>query len=266
MIAALILAIAAALAATAIALRQRRARHEAERRVADFEAQAIRKAEVYRNVLPVAAHELRSPISIVLGYQELLSDGLYGQLDVKGVEALTRVRDSAEQLLRLIDGMVELGGASAAHTLELAPTDLESALSDALTAAEGYAQAYAVQLESHRQGPLPTIHADDERVRRALDMTLAAAIKASPGQHLTITATPDNDGLLLAIAGTGLEPERDDSPSAPGTMPIIRTGAGLRLAIARRALEPSHGSLQLDGDESGVRVRLQVFGRRRRSD
>ncbi|MGH7505438.1 MAG: sensor histidine kinase, partial [Longimicrobiales bacterium] len=240
--------------------RERGRRRTAERRADAHDARCAGDAEALRRVIPVAAHELRSPISVVLGYQELLAGGLFGKLDEKGVEALARVRRSAEQLLRLVDGIVELAGASTAKSLELVPVDLDDALSEALDSAAAYGLAYGVELETRRDAPLPIVVLDEDRTVRALAMTLAAAIKASPGRRLAVTATPLERGLTLTVAGTGLDAARDDLTAGTEGTPMIHTGAGLRLAIARRALAGDAGTLALRVDPAGVTVELCMRG------
>ena len=64
--------------------------------------------ERFTEMLGVLAYEMRTPIAAILGYQELLSEGIFGAVDERGQEPLSRIAYSAKQLLYLIDGAQEV--------------------------------------------------------------------------------------------------------------------------------------------------------------
>lgn len=196
-------------------------------------------------MLAVLAHEMRTPISAILGYQELLSEGIFGEIDDRGQEPLARIAYSARQLLHLIDGVQEVAS-SPEHRLEANPHPfdptpvLEDCIRNALTDATGR----NVHVEPSIAAELPPVHGDPDRFCRAIDLALAAAIKTSHGATLEVAAEAKQDAVEISISGTGLNPQKDD----PGTVDLRGngskqlTGAGLRLAIVR------YLTRQMDGD------------------
>ena len=249
-----------ALAAAAYAVLERRRRIAAEERAASI-ADAVDAADDARmRTVGIVAHELRSPVSVVLGYQELISDGIYGQLDERGLDALTRIRHAVEQQLRVLEGAVELAGAGRHPTDGAAPFDLADVFRSALADARVFGLAYNVALEADRRADLPIVIGRQDRVRRALDMALAAAVKASPGRTLAITVTAADAGADVAIGGTGLDPARDDPGGTPGRPVAIASGAALRLAIARNALRDGTGAIHIDGQPDDATIRIQLRG------
>jgi two-component system, cell cycle sensor histidine kinase PleC len=199
----------------------------------------------FTEMLGVLAHEMRTPISAILGYQELLSEGIFGEIDERGHEPLARIAYSAKQLLHLIDGVQEVASPPEKQ-LEVhpAPFDpapvLQECIRNALTDATGR----NVTVEPDIASDLPHVHGDPDRFCRAVDLALAAAIKTSYGATLGVAAQASDSFIQISISGTGLNPHKDD----PGATDLRTngskqlTGAGLRLAIVR------HLARQMDGD------------------
>lgn len=255
-----IIAAAAAIACLAVAGRERNRRRAAVRLAADLERQAATEAEARRRLIGVAAHELRSPVSVVLGYQELIADGIYGDLDDRGREALNRIRLALEQQLRILEGTVDLAGAGRPRSDGAAPFELEPLFRSVLADARAFGVAYNVVIETERRGPLPTIIADAARFRRALDMALAAAVKGSPGRRIMLQAAPTSDGADFTVLGSGLDPGRDDPGGLDG-MPLgVSTGAALRIAFARRAIGADAGSVILRGEPDAAILEIRLRG------
>ena len=211
----------------------------------------------FAELLAVLAHEMRTPIAAILGYQELLADGIYGKVDERGQEPLHRIAYSARQLLHLIDGAQEIGTPESQRlSTQVEPFQPALVLQSCLANAGADATGRHVQLEAAIPDSLPQITGDPDRFCRAIDLALAAAIKTSHGATLVCTARAHDGGTDITISGTGLDPERD----APGTVrpgASHLTGAGLRLAIAHEITRQMHGSLKLQPEPSGTTLILR---------
>jgi signal transduction histidine kinase len=201
--------------------------------------------ERFTEMLGVLAHEMRTPIAAILGYQELLSDGIFGEIDNRGQEPLGRIAYSARQLLYLIDGVQEVMSPPDKR-LESNPEDFDPTplLHKCVGNATTDAQGRNVQLDEAIASELPTVHGDPDRFCRAIDLALSAAIKVSHGATIAVTAAAADGTVQVTLSGTGLVAGRDDPPADHlkdnGGPPL--TGAGLRLAIVR------HLAQQMDGD------------------
>lgn len=262
---ALLLLAVAALAALllAMAVSHRGARRQAEAteaalraRIALLETQAgvaapeeTGRAPEQREWLAVLAHELRSPLSAVLGYGELLAEGALGPVEGRAADAINRIRLAADQLLRLIEGIEELFATThrEEYTESVSASDLLRNVADALH--------YEAEARD------TTILIDDTPVslstrvndaRRCVMIALTAALKISPGATLRLSA---EDGTIpaLILHGSNLLPDRDD-PESSVDAPL--TGAGLRLGIARRSARLAGGSLVLQPTPAGTVVRI----------
>jgi signal transduction histidine kinase len=248
------------------ARREQRARIAAETRLADFEHAARRSAQEdraaagadrRRRLLGVVAHELRSPISAILGYQELLAEGIFGELDERAHEPAARIRFAAHQLLNLIDGMYELAHAADPHTIELGRVEIEPLVHAVHQNAASEGAGRGVTLELDMPDAVPDALAEAQRLRRALDLIVAAAIKGSPNGKLTLGAASDERHVLIFVDGTRLDPARD-APD-PATPDAVDSGAALRIAMAAAAARTFGGRVSLvRHDEESSRLALSI--------
>lgn len=259
----IILAFVPFVAAIAFFIRARgeqKARLYAERRGAELERTISRSATYQREWLATLAHELRSPIATIVGYGELLEDGMFGKLDARGADAIVRIRATADQMLELANGIDRAAMSQAAEddapvtipAAELIHAGLESVRMDA--------EARGVSLTVHDAEAL--LHTRIADARSAFVLALGAAVKSSPGHPLRVTAEPGAAPALL-ILDSRLDPLTDDPArvleNAPeGEGPHL-TGAALRIGMARSIVEVSlRGRLTLSATPEGCTVRLEL--------
>jgi signal transduction histidine kinase len=257
------LALAVLLAATVLlrARAEARLRAAAERRIHELDAELTllrhrlqRRTEQEREWLAVLAHELRSPLSAVLGYGELLADGALGPLDRRPLDAVHRVRQAADQLLRLIEGIEEMGNASVPGSGAVQSLSAHQLLTSAAETLRTDAAARGTSIIVEDGDLALTTRPDD--ARRSLLLALGAAIKASPGETLRLSARHGTPAALV-IAGSRLDPHRDEPEHADPTAAPRLTGAGLRIALARRTARLVHGTLAFDPTAAGS-LRLEL--------
>jgi signal transduction histidine kinase len=237
---------------------EQKGRFQAERRTAELQ-RTIARGELYqREWLATLAHELRSPIAAILGYGELLEDGIFGQLDARGADAIVRIRAIADQILELANGIdraaMPLGDyGDAPETIAAAEI-----IRDAVEVFRVDAEAREVTVTVYEADALLHTRAGD--ARRAFGLALGAAIKGSPGHRLRLTAEDDSPPVLL-ILQTRLNPLKDDPArvlenTPDGEVPRL-TGPALRIGMARSIAEASlRGSLDLRATPDGCTVRL----------
>lgn len=224
----------------------------------------------WQNFFALLTHELRNPVGAISGYQELLVDGLYGEVPEPGREALGRIGSASDQLLSLLDGVIELikpGSSLSPDMLYVSPIEM---LTRSVASAQLLAAAHGADLIVPPLDSLEPIRTDPERLARALDLALGAAVRASPGATLTLTIARTADSVMeLCVHGTALDPERDDPAleivppnSGDNAGRAINTGAGLRLAMARRLANSIGGDVDLlrSGDSTTLRMRLGAIG------
>jgi signal transduction histidine kinase len=206
----------------------------------DSDAEADRQ-----RLVGIVAHELRTPTSIIIGYQELLSEGLLGPVDERAHEALDRIRRAAAQLRDLTDGLEILtGGEDPRRDTSTAISDLGEIARDVIDAASGDAFARGLRVECRTDGAAP-VRANAEPLGRLLDLILAAALRtpAAP-HHITLTLQRQNGSIHVIAEGADFDVTRDGASldSQPET---VTSSVGLRLAIAQRLAAAMGGRISI---------------------
>jgi signal transduction histidine kinase len=216
-----------------------------------------------RELIAVLAHEMRTPLAAVLGYQELLSEGIYGELDARQREPVERTQRAAEQILSLLDGLQALTATESAGSDEFADTNthwLTSTLGDRLMP---IARGYDVKLEVESSPPQPLLQFPAPRFLRAAEIATVAAIKSSQGRALRLTCQYLDGQVLCTVRGSGLDAVHDqplgftlDEHSS-----LRFSAAQLRLAMARATLTPAGGSVRLAAHPDGTVLDLLLPAR-----
>jgi signal transduction histidine kinase len=223
---------------------ERRRVRDLERQLADERRHAEAAERAANHFFDLVSHELRSPIASIVGYQELLSDGVYGDTGKGASEPLERIRRSADHLLHLIDGVVDLARlrtgelAAQPETVELQPL-LQDVAQEFARGAVERGIPHQVRLDHD----LPAIRSDPQRLLRALHLMVIVAEKHPDGhgRSMEFSATGDGDGLTVRIQGTRI-PQQPDARD-----PALRSG--IRISIAAAMAQLLGGSLRLESDD-----------------
>jgi signal transduction histidine kinase len=200
-----------------------------------------------RQMTADVAHDLRTPLSLLLGYTEALHDGKF-QGSRQTYEVM---HDAARQLQRLVDDLNTLALADAGE-LKLArqPAAPQALLERTVRSFRAQAEAQQVTLvtEGSSPGSIPLVDVDPDRFAQVLANLAANALRYTPaGGRVTLSAQAEQEGVVLRVQDTG-------SGIAPEHLPYVfdrfyrgdkarhnQSGeAGLGLAIARSIVE-SHG-------------------------
>jgi PAS domain S-box-containing protein len=232
---------------------------------ADRAAEAERAAEERRraagqardDALALIAHDLRSPLAVVVGYVQLLQrHATSGQLEAERITSyLERVDTAARQMTSLLDDLLTDAAADeVAEPIELAPTDMVPPLRE-------IAEHHNATSDRHRVvAELPdgsvVVDVNLPKLERALHNLLVNAIKYSPdGGTITLSLHADAAGVMIAVSDDGLGIPAEDLPLVferfhRGSNVSGRTsGLGLGLISVRRAVDVHHGRVTVDSVE-----------------
>ncbi len=216
-----------------------------------------------RDLIGVLGHELRTPLAAILGYQELLADGLYGDLSAAQREPVERIHQSALHLVHLLDGLQELAEAGITANDEIAPSDTGQIATTLLRRLQPFAESRSVRLAVTDQPVEAFTEFRLERFLRAAEIAMIAAIKTSHGSTLRLECSRSNGAVTCALHGCALDPSRDHPDrfdlASNGPPP---TAAQLRLAMAAASLRIAGGALQLipSDDRTTLELTLPAIG------
>ena len=208
------------------------------------------KSQFFANM----SHELRTPLNAVLGYTELIVDGLYGDIPDKAKEVLDRVQINGRHLLGLINDVLDLSKIEAGQLkLSLEDYSMKSVVDSVVASTGSLAHAKGLSIKSSVAENLPAGHGDERRLTQVLLNLVGNAIKFTDTGEVEIRAQAANGSFDVAVrdTGPGIAPQDqarifEDFQQIDNTSTRHKGGTGLGLAIARRFVEMHGGTLTVD--------------------
>jgi signal transduction histidine kinase len=216
------------------------------------------------------SYELRSPLTNIIGFADLLASETAGELSDKQRAYTDYIRASSVTLGVLIDNILDLA------TVDAGIAELQPELLDVHALVEkaraGLAATFpdvdgekAINLSVHIQPDLPPFVADGTRIVQVLYNLLSSAIRFSePGGQVTLTVTARAERMMFTVEDEGAAMteevraamlERVDNPAISGR----QRGAGLGLAIVRAFVNLHGGTIEVERREPrGSRVTVSL--------
>lgn len=229
------------------------------------------------NFLATVSHELRTPLTSIIGYSEMLVEGLAGDLSGEQREFVQTIRDKGDQLLSLIKGLLDLSKLeSGTMSLRKNHVDVAALIKDVVGTMAPTARKKEVELTLDLEHGLPGIWADAERLRQVLLNLTENAIKFTPvsgsvrlsARLAGMDAQTGADlggmvllgarriGVELRVADTGIgipEAERTRVFDAFYQVDSSSTrevgGTGLGLSIVKRLVDAHDGTVRIESNQ-----------------
>lgn len=194
------------------------------------------------NFLAVMSHELRTPLSAIIGYEELLADGITGPVNDAQKHQLSRVKASAQHLLHLIDQILSYSRIDAGREMvQMQDVDANELAHDAATLVEPLAREKGLPLEVVPTGYALPMSTDAGKVRQILVNLLSNSVKFTQDGRITLIVQHDGATVRYMVrdTGIGIAPEHCDrifdafwQVEQPSTRRV--GGTGLGLSVTRR--------------------------------
>jgi len=250
-----------------IAIENARLFRELEGKNRELELASRHKSEFLANM----SHELRTPLNAIIGFSEVLTERMFGDLNEKQDEYLRDIHASGQHLLSLINDILDLSKVEAGRMdLELADVDLPSAIDNALTLVRERAGRRGVALAHRIDGRVGVVRADERKVKQVVLNLLSNAIKFTPeGGRIDVRATVDADRVEVSVTDTGVGIAPEDQAAVfeefrqVGPADGKVEGTGLGLTLSRKFVELHGGRIQVEsqvGQGSTFTFTLPVQG------
>jgi signal transduction histidine kinase len=238
-------------------------------RLATSEAQQANQAKT--EFLAVMSHELRTPLTAIVGYTELIRDGIAGDVSPPQQEMLDRITQSSSHLLQLIDQILEHSRIEAGReTVNPEPVKMASLVRETSELIEplahGKGLAFRVDVE---QAP-DEIFTDAGKLRQILVNLLGNAVKFTDRGEVALRVQAEGDQVVFTVrdTGIGIPPEAQRKVFDPfwqAEQGYTRQagGTGLGLSVTRQLAQLLGGNVAVEstpGQGSTFAVRLPARG------
>jgi PAS domain S-box-containing protein len=197
------------------------------------------------------SHDLRSPLTSVIGYSELVERA--GPLNEHQKDFLSRIQDSIQHITSLINDLLDLGSIEAGMDTHREFVQLEGVLRYTIDMLQGQIKAKQLTIRTEIAPALPSLRANPIRLRQVFDNVVGNAIKYShENGEIQIFIHPEENQVILQVTdhGPGIPPS--DQPHIfdkfyRGTNISSEVeGSGLGLAIVRNIVENHQGRIWVE--------------------
>jgi len=247
----------------------KRASEQLEDKVREATAELVRQNELLRRqafqlehasalksqFLANMSHEFRTPLNAILGYTNMLLQGISGEVPPPQRKSLSRIDSSAQHLLALINDILDISrieaGKMPIHVGDCAIADL---VGEIVAEVEPIVSRTKLTLMREINADLPLVQTDRAKVKQVVINLLTNALKFTPEGWVKIAASYDraSDRVVIAVSDTGIGIADEDQArifedftQADSSSTRAFGGAGLGLSISRRLVTMLGGQLTL---------------------
>jgi signal transduction histidine kinase len=236
-----------------IAIQNSRLFNEIQAKSRELELANKHKSEFLANM----SHELRTPLNAIIGFSEVLSEKMFGDLNDKQVEYLLDIHGSGHHLLSLINDILDLSKIEAGRMeLDLASVNLPMLLDNCTTLVRERASRQGLTLARDVESGLGDWVADIRKLKQVVINLLSNAVKFTPaGGRVTLRARRLGQAVEIAVIDTGVGIAADQQAlvfeefrQAGGDYLRKSEGTGLGLSLAKRFVELHGGSIRVESE------------------
>jgi two-component system NtrC family sensor kinase len=200
------------------------------------------------------SHDLRSPLTSVIGYSELVER--VGPLNDTQREFITRIQDSIQHITSLINDLLDLGSIEAGMDTHREFVQLEGILRYTINMLEGQIKSKQLNVQTEIASSLPSLRANPIRLRQVFDNVIGNAIKYSyPNGEVQISIRAEQDQVILQVTDHGPGIPASDQPHIfdkfyrATNISLDVEGSGLGLAIVKNIVENHQGRIWVESTE-----------------
>lgn len=206
------------------------------------------------------SHELRTPLNSIIGFADVLLQGIDGELNEMAMNDIRLIHNSGQHLLALINDILDISKIEAGK-MELVrePLNVSEAFNEVLAASSSLVKDKPISIVLKAEETLPSIYADKLRFNQILLNLVSNAVKFTEEGAITIRAqTQDAQPGMMRISvidtGIGIPPDKIDAVfdrfrQADSSTTRKYGGTGLGLAICKQLVEMHDGEIGLTSRE-----------------
>lgn len=205
------------------------------------------------------SHELRTPLNSIIGYSEVLIDGVDGDLNEEALEDVQAIHSSGKHLLEIINQILDLAKIDAGQMqLSYKPLSLDKLLSDVVRSSQILVKDKPVEMALIEESPISLVNADPVRLNQIMLNLISNAVKFTEEGSVTVrygVDTTDENMVMVRVEDTGMGMTQEDLEviferfrQADGSSTRRAGGTGLGLNITRELILMHGGDIGVESE------------------
>jgi two-component system, sporulation sensor kinase E len=220
------------------------------------------------------SHELKTPLNSIIGFSDLLKEGIAGSLNEKQSRYVQFISSSGKNLLEIINDILDLSKAEAGdEDLNIEEFSINESLNKVISIILPQTQERNIKLNYSSENRTLWIAADESKLQQIMSNLLSNAVKFTPaGGSIDITLKQEGDRVTIMVKDTGIGIPEDSlekifRPFIQIDSSLSRTfeGTGLGLTLVKKYVEMHGGNIYVEskiGEGSSFRFELPATRQR----
>ena len=220
-----------------------------------------------RKFVWMVAHDLRSPLTAISGYTEILQEDLAAEAGEKTQRALKHIAGNVEHMVQLTDDLLELSRLrSGSIEFEMEPMPIDLVIEEVCTGFERQLADKHLGLKLELPAKLPPVQGDPVRLAQVLNNLVGNACNYTPSGAIIVGARPVDGRVEVSVSdtGIGIPPEElkqlfSDFFRGEHELVQCQKGSGLGLSIAHSIIEGHGGQIWVESEvDKGTTVHFTL--------
>lgn len=209
--------------------------------------------------LSIASHQLRTPLSILKGYIELILDGAYGKIEPETVKALGDMDINNEHLVKLVDQFLDISRVEQGRTkYEFNEIDICGLIDSAMNDLKIKAKQKKIEIKWACPKRIEKVDCDKEKIHHVIFNFIDNAVKYSGNGTVKVLYRKEDGGVAVSVFDQGLGFNKQDGLNffqkfyrGENVKTVSVTGTGLGLFVCRKFVEAHNGRVWAHSDGLG---------------